>query len=108
MRKIACIIWCSRLKRPIKYIKNNFNIFNSVSKKASLKIMSCLEDIGFVINENRVDYNALKEIISIKPFSCGLVWNFDNSLGGGSFGKSGLTEFGKLVVKMLESNNILV
>ena len=67
------------------------------------KALLTIEDMFFVKN-----FYDLENIVKLKPFSCTLTWNFDNQFGGGSFGKSGLTEFGKFTIEYLEGNNILI
>ncbi len=72
------------------------------SKKLGEALFS-VEDLSFTNN-----FYDLENLVKLKPFSCALTWNFDNQFGGGSFGKSGLTNFGEFAVKYLEGNNVLV
>lgn len=60
------------------------------------------EDLGFVNSTN------IHSVLLTRPCMCSLTWNFDNKLAGGSYGHSGLTEFGEKVVKILESEKILI
>lgn len=62
-----------------------------------------LENIGFVNSPE-----ILEKTIKLKPFCATLTWNYDNALAGGAYGTSGLTEWGKCVIRELESNNIVV
>ncbi len=83
-------------------------ILNDMSKKFELLskfsyFIPSVENIGFIKNES-----DLYKLISLKPFCVTLTWNYDNLLAGGAYGESGLTEFGKKVIKILESNNIVI
>ncbi len=102
--KIFTQVWTSKLKQPMRKL---YNFHSEVYQVDSHKnFVFAIEDLGF-LNEKNWKKNVQK-IIKLKPFSCGLVWNDDNSLGGGSFGKSGLTKLGKKVVATLESAGVLV
>ncbi len=103
LKTVACVVWTTELKYPIETL-NNF--YKNCFEKPSKKLILCLEDLGF-INKNNFDF-CIKQIINLKPFSCGIVWNNDNNLGGGAFGKLGLTDLGIMVVKELEKNNIII
>lgn len=103
IKHIACVIWTTELNMPLEVINN---IHNNFAKIKSDKLILCIEDLGF-ITKNNLSF-CINKIIEIKPFSCGIVWNNDNNLGGGAFGRKGLTLLGKLVIKKLEENNILI
>lgn len=64
-----------------------------------LKILLHIEDLGFIKTEADID-----RLVLLRPFSCGLTWNFDNSIAN----KKGLTKLGKTVVKRLKKEHILV
>ena len=98
---ILSAVWTSELKNPQKVLCSTKKEIEN-NKHCILSI----EDLGF-ITENNLD-EALDCIICLKPFSCGIVWNEDNSLGGGAFGKSGLTTLGEVVVGRLENAGIIV
>lgn len=94
-------VWTTELKNPINCLKK----LKEEIKNAKTFIFA-IEDLGFISSTNYK--KALKVVIGLKPFSCGIVWNYDNNLGGGAFGKSGLTKLGKYVIKVLEGNNIFI
>ena len=52
--------------------------------------------------------NLFNSLIKLKPFAVTLTWNNKNQFGGGAHSTCGLTKFGKLAIKMLEQNGILV
>lgn len=104
IKKVCAVIWTSKFKNPIKFIiKIKKNVLDKVNCK---KLIICLEDLGF-INKQNLEY-ATNFLIKLKPFSCGLTWNFDNTLGGGAYGKRGLSKLGIKVIKKLEKNNIII
>ena len=99
--RIIAQVWTTRLISPIKYIKKYSKII-AFSKNIKLGI----EDLGFINEKNHG--TAIREIIRLNPTSCGIVWNNDNSLGGGALGKKGISPLGEKVVKKLENAGILV
>ena len=102
--KVCCVIWTTKLKNPLKFITQIYGLI--LKENLNKKIILCIEDLGF-INKNNFD-EAIKLLKSIKPFYCGLVWNYDNALGGGAYGKSDLKSLGKKVVVELENNDIFI
>ena len=102
--KICCVIWTSKIKKPLKYIKKIYDLF--FKKNKNKKIFLCIEDLGFINKKNLEE--SLLLLKGVKPFYCGLVWNYDNNLGGGAYGKKGLTKLGIKVIKFLEENKILI
>lgn len=99
--KIISQVWTTELNNPIKFI-NKCNKIISISNNLCLGI----EDLGFINEDNLKMY--MNKIIELRPISCGIVWNYDNALGGGALGKSGLTSIGEKVVKRLERNNVII
>ena len=99
--KMFAVVWTSEMAHPMSEIKKlKYEI--SSNKNAVLVI----EDLGFI---NKRNYkNSVADIIKKRPFYCGLVWNNDNNLGGGCYGKSGLTSLGIKVIKELEYNGIII
>ena len=110
----------------IKYIKLNKNIksicgsvwttkcMNAINKilecyecvKDNKKIQLSIEDLGFI---NKYNLNEAISIINkIKPIYCGLVWNYNNTLGGGSLCKNKLTLLGKNIINNLEKEKIII
>lgn len=104
IKKICCVIWTTKIKNPLNFIRNVNKLIldNNLNKK----IILCIEDLGFV-NEKNFD-KCIYLLKCVKPFYCGLVWNFDNKLGGGAYGKSRLTKLGKKLIFELEKNGICI
>lgn len=50
----------------------------------------------------------LKFLLSLKPFSASLTWNFQNALAGGAKSQGNLTPWGKHVAEKLLQNNVLL
>ena len=101
--KIFAQVWTSELKQPMKKLMD----FKKEIDKANMRnLVFAIEDLG-CLNERNWKKN-IKCIVKLRPFSCGIVWNNDNSLGGGAFGKSGLTRLGEKVVATLERAGIVV
>ena len=97
---INAVFWTTETNKPKKAIEKYRKILDNNAFQN--KILFTLEDIDFVeisdinfIKNNRVDF-------------CGLVWNKDNSLGGGAFGINNLSHKGKAIVERLEKNNIII
>lgn len=85
-----------------------YNVFDDINKHIELIkdidiFQLTFENIGFIKNEK-----DLECLISIKPFCVTLTWNFDNNLAGGAYGSSGITGFGKEVIKTLEANKVII
>ena len=99
--KIISQIWTTSLPQPMKKLKM---LSNEIVDKDNF--IFAIEDLGFLGEKNLNE--RLEYVISLKPFSCGLVWNNDNSFGGGALGQSGLTDLGKYVVNRLEKEGIIV
>ena len=78
-----------------------YDVFDDINKHIELIkdndiFQLTFENIGFIKNEK-----DLERLISLKPFCVTLTWNFDNNLAGGAYGSSGITGFGKEVIKTL-------
>ncbi len=54
------------------------------------------------------DPNKSKSLLGLKPVYCGLTWNYDNGLAGGTYSDGGLTDRGKEVIDFLNDNDIAV
>jgi len=102
IEKLCAVIWTSKMQNPLEQIVKLYNKFLKNNKKLVL----CIEDLSFV-NKNNLE-NVVDTIIKLQPLYCSLTWNFDNELGGGAFGKKGLTRLGKIIVKIFEKNNIYI
>ena len=97
--KIISAVWSTRLNEDEAL--NCLNLANNVKEKFNKTLVS-IEDCHFINELN------LEKIIQTSPFSAGLVWNEDNALGGGAYGFSGLTNWGEIVTKKFEENNIII
>ena len=62
-----------------------------------------VEDCGFIAS-----CKDAEKLAEVKPFSCGLTWNFLNSIAGGALASGGLTRFGKQVLKTFENAGIVI
>lgn len=89
--KIICAIWTTLLSMDEFVLKSKYVRDN--------KIISAIEDCQVLSD----DFDIM--LIS-KPLYCSLTWNLDNSLGGGAYGKNGLTEKGKSFIEFLNKHNI--
>ncbi|MGN0798730.1 MAG: dipeptidase [Christensenellales bacterium] len=99
--KIIAQVWTTELTHPMRTIQQ---LKKEVEGKKNF--IFSIEDLGFLGKKNFKE--RLEVIITQKPFSCGLVWNNDNILGGGALGQSGLTKLGEHVVKRLEESGIII
>lgn len=106
IRFVAAVIWTTEIKNVNSFIGKNYSLISL--KKRYKKMLLSVEDMDFVVSDNNINFDKLNYLCNLKPFSCGLVWNDDNRLGGGAYGKSGLTYLGKVVVCFLEKKNILI
>ncbi len=85
-------IYTTELKSPLRIIK----------KFSKSKIKIHIEDLGFLKRGN------MGKIAQIKPFSCGLTWNYKNAFAGGAMSTSGLTKYGKEMVQFLIKHGIKI
>lgn len=66
------------------------------------KLRFAVEDMWFFRPERP------EALLALSPLYCGLTWNRDNPMGGGSYGTSGLTALGKRTIAFLNSRGIAV
>ena len=95
--KICCAVFTTNKEftvEDVKILKNDIIDFKN--------LIFTIEDIGCF------ELKDIEEIIKLKPFACTITWNYDNDYAGGSNGKYGLTEKGKILVKIFEENKILI
>ena len=102
LKYVCAVIWTSKIKKPLKVLKDIYDKYFLTKTK----LLFCIEDLGFINKKNLSE--SLSLLIKLKPFYCGLVWNNDNLLGGGAYGKKSLTKLGKVVIQTLEKNKILI
>jgi membrane dipeptidase len=93
-------VYTTKLKDPMREIKYTRQIIDE--HKTGVELRLHIEDAWFV-DENNID-----ELIGYKPFSVGITWNGNNKLAGGAHGDGELTELGKLVVKKLVANGVVI
>ncbi len=81
--------------------KNNpLEIANEFNKNKPNNYFLGFENVDFIDDFDLV----LKQ----KPLYCSLTWNFENSLAGGCYSKTGLTKKGKELVKFLTGEGIYI
>lgn len=90
-------IWTSRLKNPLEFIKKRITNYSNFSN-----VQFAIEDLFFA-NEKNLD-----DIAKLNIKYCTLAWSENNCVAGGHLGNSGLTKFGKKVIKKLALNNISI
>lgn len=100
---ISCAVFTTNSTICLKDVENYKLELDYYNKKYHTEFLLSIEDLGFI-----KDVTELKNLIKLKPFSVSLTWNFKNQFAGGANSNSGLTKFGKLAIKMLEKNNILI
>lgn len=105
--EIVSAVWTSEMsqEKAIKCVQKSFNFVeeynnNCLPQKANL--MLAVEDLHFITK------NFLYELINYKPIYCGLTWNHDNILAGGSHEGGDISLLGLDVIKELENSNIFV
>lgn len=81
-------------------VKKLINRFKDINIKT--KLLFGIEDISFISEKD------LEGISALNPFYVSLTWNYNNSLGGGAYGESGLKEKGKQVLYILKRKNIVL
>jgi membrane dipeptidase len=92
--KILLSIWTTKLKDPIKTIKDRSPLLNGH--------LLHIEDAHFLTPENITDF------ISLKPATVGLTWNNENALAGGAMSGAGITKWGYEVIRKLENAGIQI
>ena len=101
IKRICSSVWTTKYPNAINKLLECYN-YSQINKKISISI----EDIGF-INKNNLN-ETVSIIKKINPVYCGLVWNYNNNLGGGCYSNNGLTKLGKEVIKILEKSNVII
>lgn len=101
LKILNAVFWTTNTQNILKNVEK-YNKILFKKQNNNIKFLYTLEDVGFLKLED------IKTLKNLKVDFCGLVWNFDNRLGGGSFGLSGLTSLGKQIVFELEKNEIYI
>ena len=100
LKILNCVFWTTETPNIVQTLIKNKKILDKNNSK--IKLLFTLEDIGFC---NLTNINL---IIGNKVDFCGLVWNYDNNLGGGALGSGNLTNLGKTIIQKLEAHNIII
>ena len=100
---LGCAIFTTEYNFTVEDIKNFKVELENLSNKYGVKLLLCIEDIGFIKTSD-----DLERLIELKPFSVSLTWNYLNQYAGGANSNDGLTILGKKTIKVLEDNSILV
>lgn len=102
VKNLICSVYTSEMKNCVlEKIEFYKKLINEIKIKP--KTMLHIEDCGFIKTRSE-----LSKLIELKPFSCGLTWNFENRFAGGALSYSGLTSEGKHAVKEFENNGIVL
>ena len=100
---VSLAIFTTEKKQKLREIERlNYEI-KFYKEKYDLSLFMSIEDLGFI--ESKKDFVKL---ISLKPFSATLTWNFSNQFAGGSQANDGLTGEGRRVIDVLEANDIII
>jgi len=95
---VVNVFWTTKLENPLdviyKYIRDN-----SPTKNRRYAI----EDLFFIDNQEK-----LEAVCNLPLEYVSLTWNHKNKLAGGCSSDGKLTAWGKIVIKNLRKNNILV
>ena len=100
VEKIFISVWTTEMKDPLEQIRHYSKVIKDLDMRVELLLH--IEDLWF-INENNIE-----ELISLAPYSVGLVWNDKNNLASGSYADGNLTELGAFIVKELVKNDIQI
>ncbi len=79
-----------RIKQGKRFTDSNSNAYLAI------------EDLHFLSKQ------SMYEVANMQPLYTGLTWNYNNSLAGGALDNGDLTEFGKHVVRNLETSGIII
>jgi len=99
VKNICSAVWTTNMNKDTSFAK--IIEARAFCDRHNLKL--AIEDLHFVSS-----YEDIDKIIDIKPAYVTLTWNHENKLGGGAFSNTGLTSWGKKVIKQLENNNIQI
>ena len=99
---LSCACFTTEKNMTILDVENYKANVEFLMTKTKCKLLFSIEDVGFL------DFRDVERLINLKPFSVTLTWNYDNQYGGGAYGKSNLTQSGRILVKTLENAGILI
>lgn len=97
IEKILCSIYTTNMNKPLQTINELSRTLNGSSD-----FLMHIEDAWFLDEQN------IQELINLQPFSVGLTWNNDNCLAGGSYGKCGISNWGKTAIQTLDNSHICI
>ena len=100
---ISLAIFTTEKKQTISEIEKLNDEIESLRKKYDLSLFMSIEDMGFL--DKKAD---IKKLISLKPISATLTWNYQNQFAGGSLTDFGLTKRGIKLVDFFEDNGVIV
>lgn len=101
VEKICASYWSSRRKE--ENIETELLQRCEVLQRADDVALLHIEDLWWVKDEEK-----LKFLLGLKPFSCSLTWNGENSLAGGVGSDAGLSRWGRHCVERLLESGVLV
>ena len=100
--KLVSSIYTTEMKNKV-FEKITFYKKLLNQSKIKPKTFLHIEDCGFISNVEDVE-----KLVRIKPFSCGLTWNYENSLAGGALSHQNLTKLGLVASRQFEKNDIII
>lgn len=98
---ICSSYWTTKKKK--KEIKSELYLKSEFLEKINRNYLLHIEDLWWVQNEKDLQF-----LLKLKPFSCSLTWNEENSLAGGTNSSKGLTQWGKYVLLNLLKEGVVV
>ena len=98
LHKSVSAFWTTRINKPLEFIIEFIKKYPLTENR-----FFGIEDLWFV-NDGEI----LERICHLPILYASLTWNNENALAGGTFSDSGLSTFGKKVVKKLAQHNILL
>ncbi len=103
VNEIWLSIWTTELDNPLAVITEKKKFLDQIADDPNYPICRLhIEDAWFLTADN------LDTLITLKPHSVGLTWNYANCLAGGAHSHSGITTFGYQVIERLEATGIQI
>lgn len=100
--KVIAAVFTSQNNYTLNHIKQYKLEIEYLKTKCGVDLVFAVEDLGFITQDK------IKDFVILKPFSTTLTWNFKNKFAGGAKSDSGLTNYGRAIIKELEENNIFI